>query len=202
MQTLSRYRRSKTRGVIAVALAAVACAGCASPATSSRFESAAAAEASVATAVQRFREQAPQTNRYFDEAHGYAVFPGLGRFAAIVGGAYGRGVLVEQARAVGDVQVWHLIHGITFGGELYSEVVFFEDPRTLDEFKTGTLEFRGRAGLAAGPWGDAADPAFLDGVAIFTMTHGGLMLDVSVAGAKYLYRPLPAAAEEAADGER
>lgn len=171
-------------------LAIVLLGGCAGPGASKRFDSADSAAATIEAAVQRFRDRAPQTARFFDEAYGYAVFPSIGRVAAIVGLAYGRGVLVEGTHAVGDVQVWHGLHGITFGGELYSEILFFQDADTLQAFKAGNLEFRGRAGVAAGPAGSSADPAFNNGVAVFTMTRGGLMLDISVAGTLYRYRPI------------
>ncbi len=185
------------RTVPALTLALVLLGGCAGPGASTRFDSANSASASIQATVQRFRDRAPQTARYFDEAYGYAVFPSVGRVAAIFGLAYGRGVLVEDSSPVGDVQVWHGLHGITFGGEFYSEILFFKDADTLQAFKAGNLEFRGRAGVAAGPAGQSADPAFNNGVAVFTMTRGGLMLDISVAGTLYRYLPIQGADQTA-----
>jgi lipid-binding SYLF domain-containing protein len=190
------------RTVPALALALLVLGGCAGPGASTRFDSTDSASASIQATVQRFRERAPQTARYFDEAYGYAVFPSVGRVAAIFGLAYGRGVLVEGSGAVGDVQVWHGLHGITFGGELYSEILFFQDADTLRAFQAGNLEFRGRAGIAAGPAGHSADPAFNNGVAVFTMTRGGLMLDISVAGTLYRYVPIQGVDQTARSGAR
>src|SRR5215207_10337362 len=38
-------------------------------------------------------------------AHGYAVFPNVGKGAAVVGGAYGRGIVYEQGRVIGYAEI-------------------------------------------------------------------------------------------------
>ena len=139
--------------------------------------------------MERLLERRPAARPYVESAVGYAVFPKITRAALSFGGATGQGVLVEQGRVVGRVTVGQFLHGIAFGFESHSEVLFFEDQEAIDSFKQGHLEFRGRAGVSAGPAGASNEPGFAAGVAIFSMTRGGLMLDVSVAGAQYRFIP-------------
>lgn len=148
------------------------------------------AKASVATAIARFRDELPATANFFDNAYGYAVFPRITRGAAGIGGVWGRGVLIEQGEAVSEIKVRQVIHGITFGGEVHREVIFFQDAATLEEFRQGTLEWRGRAGVAVGAWGATASPGYTEGVAVFAQSRLGLMVDASVAAAGYSFRPI------------
>lgn len=148
----------------------------------------------VVDTLQRLLENTPAARPYAESAYGYAVFPKVTRAAFSFGGASGQGLLLEQGIVVGRVTVGQFLHGISFGFESHAEVLFFEDREALESFKGGHLEFRGRAGASAGTVGAANDPAFAAGVAIFSMTRGGLMLDLSVAGAQYRFIP-------AADGK-
>ena len=132
----------------------------------------------------------PDARRFLDEAYAYAVFPRVGRFAFGFGGASGNGYLVEQSQVAGRVRVAEFLHGISFGGEIYGEIIFFRDPEVTRAFKEGHAEFRGRAGLAVGPAGRSADSAFPGGVAVFRVTRGGAMLDASVAAAWFRFAPL------------
>ena len=147
-----------------------------------------------ADTLERLLEHSPAARPYFENAYGYAIFPRVTRAAFSFGGASGAGFLVEQGTVVGRVTVGQFLHGISFGFESHAEVLFFENGEAIESFKEGHLEFRGRAGASAGTIGAANDPAFAAGVAIFSMTRGGLMLDLSVAGAQYRFIP-------AADGE-
>jgi lipid-binding SYLF domain-containing protein len=157
------------------------------------FDSADAASDSVSETVALFRERIPGTASYFEDAVGFAVFPSIIRGAAGLGGVIGRGVLVEQGTAVGEIRMWQLIHGVAFGGERHREIVFFQDAEALMEFKAGTMEFRGRGGVAAGPVGAASTPAYVEGVAVFSLSRLGLMVDASIAVAKYRVIPIAGA---------
>jgi lipid-binding SYLF domain-containing protein len=51
--------------------------------------------------IREFDQTDTTMRRFFDSAHGYAVFPSVGKGAVGVGGARGRGVVYEQGQAVG-----------------------------------------------------------------------------------------------------
>lgn len=166
------------------------------------FDSAAQARADTADAIEQFHARLPATRPFFENSYGYAVFPQITRGAAGIGGVFGRGVLFEGNDPVSEVRMWQLIHGITFGGERHREIIFFRDVATLNEFRQGTLEWRGRAAVSLGAWGGAASPAYADGVAVFALSQLGVMVDASVAAANYSFQPIQhRALQVAQDGE-
>ena len=58
--------------------------------------------------------------------------------------------------------------------------------------KRSKLEVGARASAVAAEAGAAADSGYAEGVAIFTLTKGGLMYEASVGGQKFIYEPLVA----------
>ena len=142
-----------------------------------------------ADAVAKFKSKRAAINKYFNESYGYAIFPSVGRGGVYLGIAYGRGLVVEQGRLVGKTSFWQFMYGVLFGGEYYSEIIFFKDKKTLDMYKQGRMEFVGQAGVSLLTLGGAATPAFNSGVAIFTMTRLGLMIEVTPSGAMYSFKP-------------
>jgi lipid-binding SYLF domain-containing protein len=144
----------------------------------------------VAEAKNLFLSRAPHLQRWFDESYGYAIFPELGKGAAVVGGGGGQGYVYEKGRLVGYSTLTLISAGAQLGGEGYSEVIFFEDQATLDEFKRGNLEFGATVNAVAADSSRSRHAAFDDGVAVFTVTRGGLMVEASVSGQKFTYRPI------------
>lgn len=126
----------------------------------------------------------------FDQAHGYAVFPSVGKGAVGVGGAYGRGQAFENGRLIGYCDLTQGTIGLALGGQAYSEVIFFEDQRALDQFKYGNLEFSAQVSAVAANAGASADADYRDGVMVFTMIRGGLMYEASVGGQGFTYEPI------------
>ena len=152
-------------------------------------------QVNAATAVQKFRESVPRTERFFSEAYGYAVFPSVTRFGFGFGGAYGKGVVVAQDRLIGASSFWQFTSGIQAGAKNFSMIVFFKDKEALDYFKKSEVQFLGQAGLDVATVGVAGTPAYNSGVAIVTMTRFGLMGEFTYSGGKFRYRDLKASAE-------
>ena len=141
--------------------------------------------------IERFREL-ERLESYFEDAYGYAIFSGAARIGAVgVGGAHGRGLLIERERAVGKTTFWQFSLGIQAGGQAYSKIIFFKDRKALEDFKFGHWEFAGQAGITAVAAGASKESSYNDGVAIFTRTKGGLMYEASAAGLKFKFRPYP-----------
>ncbi len=140
-------------------------------------------------AIARFKERDPGLDRFFDNATGYAVFPTVGKGAVGVGGAYGKGRVYQRGRYLGDASMTQLTVGFQWGGQAYSEIIFFENQRALDEFKEGNFEFGAQVSAVAANLGASADAAYEKGVAVFTVAKGGLMYEASVGGQKFRYYP-------------
>lgn len=144
-----------------------------------------------ANAVERIRERIPRSQAYFDQAHGYAVFPSVTRAGLGFGGAAGKGIVVETGRVIGVSRYRQFTSGIQVGVRNFAMIVFFEDEAALDYYKTGELQFVGQAGLAAGTGGVASTPSYDEGVAIVTVSRLGLMAEFTVSGARYSFEALP-----------
>jgi lipid-binding SYLF domain-containing protein len=145
-------------------------------------------ERKAAAILERIRAK-PKTERFFDEAYGYAVFPTITRFGFGFGGAYGKGVLFERGELVGDAKFRQFTSGIQAGVRVFGMVVLFEDPEAMEFFKRGRAEFVGQASATLATLGASADPSYHKGVAIFTHTKGGLMVEATISGVKFKYKP-------------
>src|ERR1700733_14084987 len=86
---------------------------------------------------------------FFDRSYAYAVFPTIGEGALGVGGAHGRGRVYVHGKWVGNVTMTQLSVGLQAGGKAFSQIIFFEDKRALDEFESGSFEFGADASVVA-----------------------------------------------------
>ena len=89
-----------------------------------------------ADTVQLFKN-AGQSGTFFNKAHGYAVFPTVGKGALGIGGARGTGRVYVQGRHVADTTLTQLSIGFQAGGQTFSQIVFLEDERAFREFSSG-----------------------------------------------------------------
>lgn len=164
-----------------------------------------------ANTVELFK-QAGASSKFFDNSYGYAVFPTIGKGGIGIGGAHGSGRVYEQGKQVGTTSMTQVSVGFQFGGEAFSQIIFFQDQRAFKEFTGGQFEFgagvhavvitaaasgsAGTTGASAGASGGKKDAttagAYHKGMAVFTIIKGGAMYEVSVAGQKFSYKPGPA----------
>jgi lipid-binding SYLF domain-containing protein len=137
--------------------------------------------------LNRFQREDPGLKDFLNRAYGYAVFPDIGKGGLIVGGAYGKGRVYEQGRAVGWTDMTQASVGAQIGGQTYSEIIAFETAETLNSFKANRLAFAANASAVAIKSGASAAAKYDNGVAVFTMPKGGLMAEASVGGQKFTY---------------
>jgi lipid-binding SYLF domain-containing protein len=155
-------------------------------------------------------KNAGESAAFFPGCYGYAVFPTIGKGGLVVGGAHGSGHVYEKGNYIGDTSVTQLSVGFQAGGQAYSQIIFFEDKRALDEFTNGNFEFdagvsavaitaaasgdagtQGASATASGGKKDATTVGshYYKGMAVFTIVKGGAMFQASVAGQKFTYEP-------------
>ena len=142
--------------------------------------------------AQTFKTKDPKMEKFFSSASGYAVFPTVAKGGFIVGGAGGDGILFVGGKPVGKANMGQASVGLQLGGQTYSEVIFFENPSTLSDFKNGHFQLDAQATAVALSAGASADANYSRGVAVFTMTKAGLMYEASVGGQKFTFHPFPA----------
>jgi lipid-binding SYLF domain-containing protein len=153
-------------------------------------------------------KNAGESATFFQNSYAYAVFPNIGEGGFVVGGAFGRGHVYMQGQLVGDTTMKQLSVGFQAGGKDFSQIIFFQDKRALDQFESGSFEFSagasavavtaaanasaGTGGVTSGASGgkrDATtDGVYNDGVAVFTIAKGGLMYAAALAGQKFTYK--------------
>jgi lipid-binding SYLF domain-containing protein len=122
-------------------------------------------QAKAAKAIEKIKAKVERSHPFFDDAYAYAVWPGITRVAFGFGGAYGKGVVVEQM------------------------IVFFKDKESLESLQRGEMQFAGQAGVDVVTYGAAGTPTYNEGVAIIPLTNLGLMAEFSASGIKYNYKP-------------
>jgi lipid-binding SYLF domain-containing protein len=142
-------------------------------------------DAKAKEAVAAFKEGDPSVQRFFDAAPGYVVIPTVGKAGFGIGGARGKGILYEGGVPTAVVTLSQLSFGFQWGGQAYSEFIFFEDAATLENFKRGNFELNAQASAVAVTAGASADAKFNGGMAIFTQAKGGLMYEAAVGGQKF-----------------
>ena len=157
-------------------------------------------------------QMAGESAAFFDSSYGYALFPSIGKAGIGIGGAHGKGRVYVDGKHVGDTSMSQLSYGLQLGGQVYSQVIFFEDERALKDFTSGNFEFGAQAsataitasanaqsttggGSTAGASGGKSDAStvssgYQKGMATFTVTKGGLMYEAAIAGQKFSYTPL------------
>ena len=143
-------------------------------------------------AIAAFRERVPRTERYFEPAYGFAVFPSITRAGFGFGGAYGKGIVIEGSAAVGTTKYWQFTSGIQAGARNFGMIVFFKDKAALENYQESKTQFMGQAGIAFGTVGAAGTPAYNEGVAVVTLTRFGIMGEFTISGARFSYKPIEA----------
>lgn len=171
---------------------------------------AAAEEKDYSSTINTFRSS-PAVEKFFNDSYGYAVFPIIGKAGLVIGGAYGQGQVYKAGAVTGTTTVIEGSIGFQAGGEVFSEIIFFQDQRAYDRFTSGSFEFDATAqavavtvgavaqtgtagttaGASAGPkTGVQAEINYVNGMATFVHAKGGLMYEFSVGGQKFTFQPL------------
>jgi lipid-binding SYLF domain-containing protein len=153
---------------------------------------------------------AGESSKFFGRSYGYALFPTIGKGGIGIGGAHGKGRVYRQGAYIGDTSMTQLTIGLQLGGQAYSQIIFFQDKRALDEFTSGNFEFgaqasavaitagasagTGTSGSSAGASGGKHDAStvstdFYKGMMVFTVAKGGLMYAATIGGQKFDYTP-------------
>ncbi len=169
------------------------------------------ATTSMAGGLDIYKKSA-EVKPFFNSAYGYAFFPNIGKGGFGLGLAYGEGQVYKRGVKTGTVSLIKGTAGFQFGGQVFSELIFFEDKRAYDEFTGGQFEFDAAASVAlitAGTQAStgtkgatasaSAGPAtgkqakskakFQKGIRVFMYIKGGLMYEATIGGQKFFFTP-------------
>ena len=153
-------------------------------------------------------KQSSQVQPYFKNAYGYAVFPTVAKGGLGIGAAYGKGQVYRGGKVTGITKLIKVSIGFQAGGQVFSQIIFFQDKRAYDEFTSGEFAFDAQAsavaitagaqaqvgstgataGVSAGPKTAAyAETNYYKGMAVFVHAQGGLMYEAAIAGQKFSF---------------
>lgn len=174
------------------------------------YSSSPAQSDSDSTTIDVFKKS-PAVQPFFESAYGYAVFPTIGKGGFGIGGAYGKGRVYREEKVTGTASLVKVSVGFQWGGQAFSEIIFFEDKRAYEEFTGGNFEFdasasavaitagvEAKAGTEGATAGASAGPAtgvqaktkYNKGMAVFLHAKGGLMYEAAIGGQKFKFTPV------------
>jgi|SRR5215831_13990516 len=134
-----------------------------------------------------YKQKDPGIEDFFRRSAAYVVFPSVGKGGLGIGAARGTGILFEAGAPIGKVTMSQVSIGAQAGGQEFSQIVFYQTEQAVAALKAGKAELAGNLSAVALNQGAAAKTTFKNGVAVFTATKGGLMLEASVGGQKFSY---------------
>lgn len=132
----------------------------------------------------------PGMREFFEDSYGYVVFPTVGKGGLIVGGSYGRGVVFKDGEVQGYADVTSGTFGLQAGGQGFSQIIFFQTRSTYSDFIDGKFSLSAQASAVAVDAGASAQTRYRNGVAVFIRGESGAMLEASIGGQGFSYKPL------------
>lgn len=153
----------------------------------------------------------PLVQEYFQQSYGYAVYPNVGKGAWVIGFAYGNGQVYRRGYVTGTSKLYHLSLGLQAGGQVFSQIIFFQDQRAYEEFTRGTFEFDAKAAAVAVTAGATAQSGsagvstsvssgpnqarqggarYVKGLAVFVQSKGGLLAQAALGGQRITFTPI------------
>lgn len=139
-------------------------------------------------ALRQMQAKDPNLTQTLKKAHGYAVFPDIGKANVVLGGAFGMGEVFEHGRVIGYTGLVQVTIGLQVGGHTYRELVVFDTPEALKAFKQSKVGFSANASAVIVTAG-AAKSNGKPGMRVFVQSEGGMMIEAGLGGQKFIYKP-------------
>jgi len=144
----------------------------------------------VQTALSNLKSKDSTFEKTLKKVHGYVIFPRIAKGGFIVGGAGGAGEAYEGGKLVGHAKLSQGTIGAQIGGQVFTEVILFENEAAMNRFKKSVWEMNAQVSAVAAAEGVSQNAKFSGGVAIIILPVGGLMAEASVGGQKIEFIPL------------
>ena len=142
-----------------------------------------------AYAIELLKDTDSKLKDWFKNPYGYVIFPNVGKGGFGSGGAFGKGEVYQNGKFLGEARLTQGTIGLQMGGQLYTEVIFFNKKENLSKFKESRYAVSAQVRAVAAAEGAAANAKYEHGVAVFTLAKGGLIYEASVGGQKFKFIP-------------
>ncbi|MFZ5952564.1 MAG: YSC84-related protein [Candidatus Rifleibacteriota bacterium] len=138
--------------------------------------------------IDKVKKTDESFKRLFENAVGWAVFPSIGKAGIGIGGAAGNGRVYRKGLFIGTTTMSQISVGFQLGGQVYSEIIFFQDDNTLNKFKNGKFELGANISAIVVKAGAAETLGFKDGTIVLVMPKEGLMYEATISGQKFTFK--------------
>lgn len=142
--------------------------------------------------IAKFQQADPGLTTLMNTSAGYAVFPGVGKGGLVIGGERGKGLVYERGVAIGEARLSAASIGAQIGGESFDEIILFETPAVLQEFKDGKYTPSAQVSGVVAATGASEHTKYVQGASVFVMPRAGLMGQAAVGGQKFTFKPFAA----------
>ena len=144
--------------------------------------------------IKLFTQEDSGMKAWFEKSHAYAVFPYVGKGGFVFAGAGGQGQVFRNSEDgpihIGNAELSQFTVGPQIGGQVYAEVIFFENPTALKRFTSDEVEFSLQTSAVAASEGASANVRYAHGTAVFTLPRKGLMAEASIGGQRFDFFPI------------
>lgn len=143
--------------------------------------------AQVKEALRMLKQKDSTFEAALKKAHGYVIFPNVGKGGFIIGGAGGEGQVYQGNKMIGTATLSQATIGAQIGGQTFIEVILFSDRIALNDFKKGKFEMSAGVSAVAASEGVADKSDYENGMAVIILPKKGLMAEASVGGQKFSF---------------
>src|SRR5688572_22056715 len=143
----------------------------------------------VKSSLARVYAEDPGMKQLLKDAHAYAVFPSVGKAAAVVGGTFGKGEVFSDDSLIGYTAVAQLTVGVQLGGQTFTQIIVFESKEALNRFKQGRFKFAANASTVLVKAGAAATTNYEAGAKTFVFAEGGMSIEAAIGAQKFFFFP-------------
>ncbi len=140
-------------------------------------------------ALERFVKTNPKLKKKLKEAYAYAIIARVVHKPTVgFGGSMGKGIVLVDGAVVGTCYLDQINHSVTLGGEVYSELILFEDENSYQELIAEEMvisEYLHAHNLS--PETEVSEIPYKEGLIVFTKGWGELayLPDIDNQGFKY-----------------
>lgn len=139
--------------------------------------------------IKKVKKIDPDSQKIFNNAIAWAVFPSIGKAGIGIGGAAGNGRVYRKGTFIGTATMSQISVGFQLGGQVYGEIIFFQDDNTLEKFKSGKFELGANVSAIVANAGAAKTAGFKDGTIVMVVPQKGLMYEATISGQKFTFKP-------------
>jgi lipid-binding SYLF domain-containing protein len=138
--------------------------------------------------IDKVKRIDPDSERIFKNSTAWAVFPSIGKAGIGIGGAAGNGRVYRKGQFIGTTTMSQVSVGFQLGGQVYGEIIFFQDDVALNKFKQGNFELGANVSAVIVNAGVAKTAGFKDGIIVMVVPGGGLMYEATISGQKFTFK--------------